>query len=265
MTSFTKLFWDSTRTLQLWRVWWFLGIQDIKARFRRSFFGPLWIFITTAFFVGGVGIVYGLLFGQPVHEFLPYLACGFAIWGFIVASITDASGAFVRAEGYIKQFSYPKQIYLLRNLVSASVVLLTGILVIIPVQLFFDQFHYIGWLLAIPGILILILAALGHIAICAYIGTRFRDFPHAMGVALQMLFFVTPIMFPAKILEGKGLGLIFQLNPFYYLIDVVRHPILQNELTVPENYLYAGLYVLLTWLAALLVALRLDSRVVFLL
>lgn len=243
----------------------FLGVQDIKARFRRSFFGPVWIVLTTAFFVGGVGVVYGLLFGQPVHEFLPYLACGFAIWGFIIASITDASGTYIRAEGYIKQFSYPKQIYLLRSLVSATIVLLIGILVVIPVQVVFHQFNAIGWLLAVPGLLLLIMAALGHITISAYIGTRFRDFPHATGVVLQMLFFVTPIMFPTKVLQEKGLDFVYQFNPLYYLIDIVRHPIMQGELTLPDNYLYAGLYVLVSWVAALLVALKLDSRVVFLL
>jgi ABC-type polysaccharide/polyol phosphate export permease len=82
---------------------------------------------------------------------------------------------------------------------------------------------------------------------------------------LQMLFFVTPIMFPIKMLHDKGLGFIYQLNPLYYLIDVVRHPIIQGELALPENYLWAGVYVLVSWIVALLAALKLDSRVVFLL
>lgn len=265
MTSVTKLTIDSTRALKMWRVWTYLGAQDIKAKFHRSFFGPVWIVLTTGFFVTGVGIIYGLLFGQPVREFLPYLACGFALWGFIVASITDASATFLRAEGYIKQFSYPKQIYLLRTLISSVIVLLIGIAVVIPVQLFFNEVTPLGWLYALPGLALLIMAALGHIAISAYLGTRFRDFPHAMAVMLQMMFFITPIMFPIKLLHEKGLGFIYQFNPLYYLIDVVRHPIIQGELALPENYLYAGIYVLATWAAALVVAYKLDSRVVFLL
>jgi len=265
MTRNQKLLADTLKATRLWRVWTFLGVQDIKARFRRSFFGPLWIIMTTAFFVGGVGMVYGLLFGQAVHEFLPYLAGGFAIWSLILSSLTDASGSFIRAEGYIKQFSYPKQIYLMRNLVSYTIVFLIGILVLIPVQLFFDQFVLKGWLLAVPGIFILLLGTLGHITISAYVGTRFRDYPHAMGVVLQMLFFITPIMFPAEILQQKGLSFIYQYNPFYYLIDVVRHPILQNEWALSENYIFAVIYVLVIWTAAILIAYRLDSRVVFLL
>lgn len=265
MTRNQKLLADAIKAIQLWRVWVFLGVQDIKARFRRSFFGPLWIVMTMGFFVGGVGIVYGVLFDQPVHEFLPYLTGGFAIWGLIISSLTDASGSFIRAEGYIKQFSYPKQIYLMRNLVSYTIVFLIGMSVLLPVQLFFNQFTLKGWVLAIPGISILLLAALGHITISAYIGTRFRDYPHAMGVILQMLFFITPIMFPAKILQQKGLDAVFQYNPFYYLIDVVRHPVLQNDLASPENYFFASLYVLAVWVGAIVVAYRLDSRVVFLL
>ncbi|MEE1888741.1 ABC transporter permease [Pseudomonas carassii] len=265
MMRIAKLSRDSFRSLMMWRVWMFLGGQDIKARFRRSFFGPLWMVMTTAFFVGGVGAVYGLLFGQPVAEFLPYLACGFTIWGFLVTSIVEASTAYVRAEGYIKQFSYPKQIYLLRNLVSASIALLIGLLVIVPVQGFFHQLNVMGWLLAIPGVMLLLLAALGHITVSAYLGTRFRDFPHAMSVLLQMLFFITPIMFPAKVLQAKGLDFVYQFNPLYYLIDVVRTPILTADFASVESYAFAALYIVCCWFVALLIALKLDSRVVFLL
>lgn len=265
MTSVAKVLRDSTRGLKMWRVWTYLGVQDIKAKFHRSFLGPLWIVVTTGFFVTGVGLIYGLLFGQPAHLFLPNLACGFALWGFIVASITDASATFVRAEGYIKQFSYPKQIYLLRTLISSAIVLLIGIAVVIPVQLFFSKFNILGWLLAIPGLILLLTAALGHIAISAYLGARFRDFSHATSVVLQMLFFVTPIMFPINLLNNKGLGFIYQFNPLYYLIDIVRYPILEGHLALAENYMFAGMYILTCWLMALWLAVKLDSRVVFLL
>jgi lipopolysaccharide transport system permease protein len=265
MTGWRKLGADSVRSLRLWRVWKFLGIQDIKARFRRSFIGPAWLLLNMAFFVGGVGGVYGLIFGQPMNEFLPFLTAGFVIWGFIVSSLTESGMTFINAEGYIKQFCYPKQIYLFRALVGYLVIFLIGISALVPVQLFYDRFHPLGWLLALPGLALLLLAALGQITICAYLGTRFRDLPHALGGLLQVLFFVTPIMFPVEVLRQKHLDFVYQLNPLHYLIDVVRHPILTGGLAVPENYYYAGLYVLAVWLLAGLVANRLDSRVVFLL
>jgi len=260
-----KLFTDSLRSLKVWRVWLFLGVQDIKARFRRSFIGPLWILINMAFFIGGAGVVYGLMFGQPMNDFLPFLTAGFVIWGFIVSSLTESGLTFANAEGYIKQFSYPKQIYLIRSLVVYTILLLVGLFALIPLQFLFHAFSVVGWIFAIPGVLILLLAAQGHIVVCAYLGTRFRDLPHALGGVLQVLFFVTPIMFPVSILKDRGLDFVYQYNPLYYLIDVVRHPILTGEFASQDSYVCAGLYVFVVWVVAVIVAKKLDSRLVFLL
>ena len=158
-----------------------------------------------ALFVGGVGVVYGLLFKQSMDEFLPFLTTGFIIWGFIVSSLTESGFAFINAEGYIKQFSFPKQIYLLRALVVYVVVLMIGMIALIPVQLFFRHLTLLSWFFATPGFILLLLAALGHIVIFAYLSTRFRDLPHAMSGVLQILFFVTPIIFPVKLLAERKL------------------------------------------------------------
>ncbi|RUX96607.1 MULTISPECIES: ABC transporter permease [unclassified Mesorhizobium] len=260
-----QLYNDALASLKLWRVWTFLGVQDIKARFRRSFIGPLWILLNLAFFVGGAGFVYGVMFGQPMADFLPFLITGFVIWGFLLSSFVDAGAAFVGSEGYIKQFSYPKQIYLLRALVSYCIVLMIGFSAIIPLQIFFHNFHIAGWVMAVPGLALLLVAALGHIVISAYVGTRFRDLPFALAGILQVIFFVTPIMFPIKVLQAKHLDFVYQYNPLYYLIDIVRHPILEGGFPPSESYALATLYALAVWIVAAVVARRLDNRLVFLL
>lgn len=263
MTPLTKLISDSLWAARLWRVWLFFGVQDIKTRFRRSLLGPLWLFLNLAFFVGGVGLVFGTLFGQPMNEFLPYLTCGFVLWGYLSSSLTELGSAFTNAEGYIKQFSYPKQIYLGRVWVTYTVLLLIGLIAVAVAQFIYDVFDIRGWLLAVPGFLILMLAALGHIAICAYLGARFRDLPHAATSVMQVLFFVTPVIFPVATLRDRGLDFIYLYNPLYYLIEIVRYPILHAEFATPQTYYVAALYTLAVWIAATIVARRLDSRVVF--
>jgi lipopolysaccharide transport system permease protein len=265
MQGMAQLLADSWHALRVWRVWLFLGVQDIKARFRRSAIGPVWILLNMSLFVVGAGVLYGVMINQPMKVLLPYLVTGFTFWGIIVSSLTESGWTFVNAEGYIKQFCYPKQIYLMRTLVSSTIILLITLPAIIPIQLFFRTFSIVGWLLAVPGLLLLLLAVLGHITVCAYLGVRFRDLPHAANGILQVAFFVTPVMFPAKLLQERHLGLIYQVNPFYYLLEITRHPILEGALAPPETYLFAGLYVLLLWVFAALVARSLDSRIVVLL
>jgi lipopolysaccharide transport system permease protein len=265
MTSSQQLLADTIISCRYWRVWTFLGIQDIKTRFRRSFIGPLWILLNLGIFVGAAGFVYGVMFGQPMNEFLPFLITGFVIWGFLVSSFTEAGGAFVGAEGYIKQFSYPKQIYLLRALVTYSIILLVGFCAIIPMQIVFRRFDVMGWLMAIPGLALLMIAALAQIVVSAYLGTRFRDWPHALTGILQVIFFVTPIMYPIKMLQEKHLDFVYRYNPLYYLIDIVRHPILTGSFAPLENYVFGLVYVVVVWITAIVVARKLDKRLVFLL
>lgn len=265
MHAMPQLLTDSWQSLRVWRVWLFLGVQDIKARFRRSAIGPLWIFLNMALFVVGAGVLYGVMISQPMRVLLPYLVTGFTLWAFIVSSLTESGWAFINAEGYIKQFCYPKQIYLMRTLVSSTIILLITLPAIIPVQLFFRSFSIVGWLLAVPGLVLLLFAVLGHITVCAYLGVRFRDLPHATNGILQVAFFVTPVMFPAKILQERHLAWIYEFNPFYYLLEIARYPILQGRFAAPEIYAFAVLYILMVWVLAGLVARSLDSRVVILL
>ncbi len=265
MSGADHLFHDAYTSARLWRIWTFLGLQDIKTRFRRSFIGPLWILLNLGVFVGSAGLVYGAILGQPIDAFLPYLMTGFVIWAYLLSSLTEASSTFIVAEGYIKQFSYPKEIYLLRALVSSTSVLLIGFLAIILMQIALGRFFALGWLLALPGIVLLMTVVLGHITISAYLGTRFRDWPHAMAGLMQMLFFVTPIMFPAKMLNERNLEFIYLFNPLYYVIDIVRHPIIGEGIAPLSHYFAAAAYALLVWSAAFIVVRRLDHRVVFLL
>ncbi|GLR42358.1 sugar ABC transporter permease [Mesorhizobium amorphae] len=253
------------RSLLLHRVWFFIGMQDVKRRYRRSFIGPLWILLNLGVYVGAIGFVYGVMFGQDLKAFLPYLMLGFVTWGLISASIVDAGSVFVSAEGYIKQFSYPKQIYILRAIVSNSMNFAMGLVAVAVVQLFLGTFEFVGWLLAIPGFLLIYIALLGHTTIFAYLGTAFRDLPHALAAVLQVVFYLTPIVVPASVLKSHGMEFVYLVNPIYHLIEVVRHPILNSDLAPLSTYGFVFGYILVVYCVGWYVAWRLDKKVVFLL
>ncbi|QXI10366.1 ABC transporter permease [Pseudomonas zeae] len=253
------------KSLLEWRVWLYLGLQDVKARFRRSAIGPLWILINLAMMVLGAGVVYGVLLKQPMAEFLPYLTCGLIVWGFLVSSFVEGGYAFVGSEGYIKQFSFPKQIYLFRVLVSLFAVMLVGVVALAGTLLFFDRFNPMGWLYALPGVGILLIAGLGHITLSAYLSARFRDLPHALTGIFQVLFFVTPIMFPVTMLKDRGLDFVYKYNPLYYLVDVIRFPILEGTFAVKQDYMFCAAYLSVLWLVCLVLASKMDKKVVYML
>ena len=68
---------DLTRGISARNIWALLAVNDIKARYKRSKFGQFWITFSMAIFIGGIGAVYSVLFAQPIHEYLPYLAVNY--------------------------------------------------------------------------------------------------------------------------------------------------------------------------------------------
>ncbi len=265
MNTFAKLAKDNLAALKNWRVWWHLGMADVRNKFAKSVVGPSWILLNLALWVGGIGLIYGTLFNQKLEIYLPFLAIGFVVWSYLTQTITDGGNAFVFAEGYIKQFTYPKQIYVLRVLVNASVPLVIGVGIFFVVMLIMGRSFGAGMAWALPGLVLLQIATYLHATIMAYASARFRDLPHGMTALLQVLFFVTPVFFTIDTLKERGLDFVYKYNPLYYLIELIRHPLTMLEAAPIEVYAATGIYIGLLVLVALFVAGRLDKRIVYIL
>ena len=254
---------DTVNALTLWRVWMHLAINDLRGRFARSTLGAAWIVVSFAVWAGGVGFVYARLFELDTRTFVPFLTVGFALWGFITSSFVESSGAFLSAAGYVKQFNLPKQIYVYRSVLAQSITLALSLLVCFIVIVIFGGLTFSAVLFAIPGVALLVFAATLHAFLSAYITPYLRDFPHAIGSLMNVIFFVTPIIFPASMLEQRGLGMVYKFNPFYYLLEVVREPLLAG--TMPDMNIWAGALAYVVVLALLVSVLckYLDKRLVY--
>ncbi len=216
---------DLVRCFKGWHVWALLGVSDIRLRYKRSRFGQFWITLSMAFFVGGIGAVYGGLFHQNIHDYIPYLAVNMIVWTFIQTSISESCQAFIEAAPYLRQEALPKSTFIMRVMVR-NLIALGHNAVIVP--LVFIVFVYAPSpvaLLALPG-LALVMAGVFAASIClALLCTRFRDMPQIVGNLLQLAFFVTPIMWHVEQL-GPNAVYVEVLNPFAAFLRVVSEPLL---------------------------------------
>jgi lipopolysaccharide transport system permease protein len=246
--------------MRSWEIWVHLGLQDIKNRYKRSLVGPLWIAISLALMVGGMSFLFGGLFSQTGGRYLVYLTIGMMIWGLISSSITDGGYAFLGAESYIRQIPQPKQVYLLRCTVVNLVVFSFCLPVFFAVALFYGQFNAsLPW--AMVGFAVVVVACVGHSAIMAYLSVPFRDLPPASASALQVVYFLTPILYPVDLMRQRGLEWFLHINPLYYLLEIVRHPILEGGPAPASVYLGAVVYTAIVWVVGLMVAAALDRRI----
>lgn len=246
-----------------WRTWWSLGVNDIRKRFVNTFLGVSWPFLQMAMLLLVIGGIYGILLQQEVYTFVPYLAAGLALWRFISLAVDMGSGSFVSAEGYIKQVSVPKVFYVMRQMVSAHFQFLMSLLAFFVIKLVFKSPFHWGMLLALPGLALLSLFCIGIAIIFAYLNTRFRDIQHFNAVLLQALFYLTPIIYPVRMLETHGKAFIAHYNPFYHLLEVVRTPLLDGTAPPAFSYLAVAGVVLVTYFFVAWLMVRMDNRIVF--
>ena len=205
-------------------MWTALAMQDNKLRYRGSVLGPFWLTISTLVMVVAIGMIYGRLFHVDIATYLPYLCLGLIVWQTVSSTITEGCETFLREQSVIQQVPIPFSIHAYRN-VCRNFIVLAHNLVIVPIGLVLFAIPVDWYILEIiPGFLLLAINGLWISILLGLISARFRDVPPIVASFLQVLFFVTPIIWPAEMLGNWQA--IATLNPLFAAIDVVRAPLL---------------------------------------
>lgn len=226
ISSESKGFWDVLSSIKQIKLPLYLAWSDIRQRYRRSTLGPFWITISTGVMITCLGVIFGNLFSTPLKEFLPFLASGLIIWGLISSSISEASYAFVSAEAIIRQLPLPLFTHILR-MVARNVYIFLHNLIIYPIVLIVVQKSIgVSVLLFFPGFLLLTLNLLWISLFLGIICARFRDLAQIVQSILQIVFYVTPIIWMPGLLARKTATMILEPNPFFHLMEIVRAPLL---------------------------------------
>lgn len=237
-----------------------LGWQDIKQRYRRSKLGPFWLTISMGVMIGALGLVFGGIFNTPMRDFLPFLAIGIVLWTFILTVITEGCTAFISSDAVIKQLPLPLFLHVMR-VIWRNVVILGHNVVIIPL-LFLIFLRPLGMvsLLAIPGFLLSTLTLTWVALLVGILCTRYRDLTQIVTSVLQIVFYITPIIWMPSMLSERHGYVYLDINPFYHLIEVIRAPLLGSAPTMTSWLVSIGMAVV-GWIVTLSVYGKYKNRI----
>lgn len=227
-----------------WRLAWALARSDITHRYRGSVLGPFWLTLSTAVMLVALGILYAKLFRMDVAAYLPWLAASLIVWTMISQIVTDATTSLTAAEGVIRQMPLPYSVHALRVVFRNAVIAAHNLPLIAVVFAWFGVMPGWGALAAIPGFLLVALAAFAASVFLGMVCARFRDIPPIVASVMQIAFFVSPIIWKPEMVGHWQPYL--ALNPFFAVMETIRAPLLGES---------AGLLVwasALAWTAALM-------------
>lgn len=209
--------------------WLYFGFQDIKLRYRRSTIGPWWVTLGTLLTILLLSLVWSSIFKLNLNDYLLYFTIGYVIWGWISGQVLEAATGYSQFQGVIKQIKIPITVFLFRICTRHLFVLAHNFVVIVLVSYLIGDGFVIASLLFIPGFFIVqgnIFFASNLVAILC---TRFQDMTQIVNLAMQLIFFCTPIIWKADLIKNKTY--LTQHNPFFHWIELLREPLIGSTAT----------------------------------
>lgn len=216
------------------RIWFYLAWLETLNQYRRTVLGPFWILISLVVFSVAMGSVYSGLFSVDFKQYVSYITTGMMGWNWANA-ILIASGV-VYTQNASMLLDYPTdKAYLLWSHVMAQLLVFLHQLPLIVL------FYLLGlvpltWnvLYLIPSLILVFLINLGAASMLAILVNRYRDLNRILTSFTIIIMMTTPIFWMPSMAGGVP-PVLYLLNPFYYIIEILREPMLGHA---PSALLY---------------------------
>jgi ABC-type polysaccharide/polyol phosphate export permease len=249
------------------RYFWLMLVKnDLRQRYRRSVLGLGWSLIQPLAMTCIICFVFQaiLMQGENVASFAAHVLAGLACWNYLLTSTIQGCQCLYIGESYIRQYPAPMAIYPLRIALAGTFhFLISTVMVILLCWCIngFDNLLLLPVLVLSVSILFLVTWSLAVLA--GFANVYFQDTQHLCEVGFQILFYMTPIIYPESLLKAQRLSWVADYNPVRALIDLVRKPILDGELPSGPTWLLAAATTAVLMTAAGYTLARLQKRVIF--
>ncbi|MBQ4058649.1 MAG: ABC transporter permease [Lachnospiraceae bacterium] len=207
-----------------------LAISDFKGRFSGSYLGVFWGVIQPLsnillfWFVFQVGFRSNPIDNVP---FILWLAAGMIPWNYFYDSWFDGTNTFVSYSYIVKKVVFNIEVLPLVKVLSSSILnlIFNGILIIIYcIYNRFMGFHIFDM---IYYSFCLFMLTLGLSYITATLNVFIKDIGQFMGIILQILMWLTPMMWSYEMIP-TNLQWIYKFNPLHYVINGYRESLING-------------------------------------
>jgi ABC-type polysaccharide/polyol phosphate export permease len=239
-----------------------LFARELKLKYKRTYFGYLWSLLNPILNLTILSIVFSHFVGRGMKDYTLYLFSGLIAWSFFHSSLVAASSALLENENFIKKIYLPKIIFPLSKIqlraldfaLSFVALTLIGICLRMP-------FHFT--LVYVPFAALLLFGFTFGLSMLISVATvYFRDMVYLLTVFLQLLYFVTPILYPENSLPADYLPYL-QLNPLYWQINLFHHLVYYGTLPSAMEWGMGIATTSVSLIAGLLVLVGLEEDLVF--
>lgn len=230
-------------------------LRDFNLRYRGSLLGAAIVFIVPAFQIAIYAIVFGTLLkgklpsNDTPYAYTIYLCTGIMFWNFFSELLQRSQGLFLDNANLLKKVSFPFSILPVINLISCAINFFLSFVFVALFSFVFSTLPAQNIILLLPVLIVLSFIAL-CVGVClAILQVFFRDIGAITPIALQGLFWCTPIVYPVEVLPG-WVGQWLVINPLFAPFVTAQSLMLGAALPDLKSWSSTFMFVLLVFLFA---------------
>lgn len=231
---------------ELWRyneLFYFFTWRDIKIKYKQTVLGFLWAVLQPLLMM----LVFTFFFGRALNipsQDMPYpvfVFSGLLLWNIFSAGVTGAANSMVNNAAIIKKIYFPRLIIPTSSILVALFDFLMAFVLFVPILIYYKQPLSWSAMLYWPlSVVVTLLATLGPGCGLAALNVKYRDFRYVIPFLIQILFFLTPIIFPISMLKHSLLQYVLVLSPMYAPVELFRFPLTGSDLNPVFIFISVG-------------------------
>ena len=218
------------------------AMREIKAKYKQAALGVSWAVLQPLLQIVIMTLVFSV-FARVPSEGIPYPLFLFTCllpWLFFAGALNRGTTALTNQAGLITKIYFPRESLVIAGLIASLVDFA------IAASLYVLMLFYYGValtpyaLLAIPIFIIQMILVFGLMLMLAPLNAFYRDVSQLMPVLIQFWMYLTPIMYPMKMVPERFHAL-YTLNPMVGIMEGYRSVLLRHQL--PDWGLLANAFV----------------------
>lgn len=222
----TELLLDTYRNRQLI---WALALKELKLRYKRSLLGFLWALLNPMLLMLVLAVVFSTVMPINLPHYAIFLLSVLLPWTFFAQSLSYAVESIVGNGDLIKKVAVTKAVFPIAAVVSNMINLLLSMIPLVLIVLAMRHPFYWTWLFLPVPLVALTIFTLGATFFFATANVYYRDVAHIIQVLLNVLFYLTPIIYAIDSIPHRYQWL-FKLNPLIFALNQFRLSVYYGKL-----------------------------------
>ena len=222
--------------LDLKEVWqhrellYLLVVRNIKIRYKQTLIGASWAIFQPLAIMLIFTVFFGVLIKVP-SDGIPYaifVYTALLYWNYFSVTMPLVSNSMIDNESIVKKVYFPRLIMPLSAAITPMIDFALSFIILFLLMWYYHFIPSLIGVLLIPVLLIItFVASMGLGLVLASLNVRYRDVKHILVFFMQLLFYVTPIIFSINVVPTRFQWLVMS-NPLAGIITMGRTSLLHS-------------------------------------